>query len=322
MVKSPLPVIVFLAMMAGPLHAQMPCLERTIPVNVLTANGQVVPGLSPQNFLGKIRGQEVTILSAASDFGPRRVVMVLDASGSMQKFWDIALLAAKRFISTDQNASLALITFSGEVENRVDFSQGRQRVSDELDALQNLARFSHPDRTALRDAVLAAIDLLKAPKLGDAIFLVTDSRENASNATDPEFTRIALASGVRVFAFVPTQELSDRARTPEAPGGPNWLHGFVTASGGDFASFSPETDTAPDFGPRFSTSLTEAGEEKMGLATVGFANEMTGFYRLTIKLADPLKKPRGWELNVVDANGKTNKQWTIIYPHQLASCSP
>jgi hypothetical protein len=58
----------------------------------------------------------------------------------------------------------------------------------------------------------------------------------------------------------------------------------------------------------------------MSFATVGFANEITEFYRLAIKLPEPLDKPRELQLDVLDANGKRNSHWLVVYPHRLAAC--
>jgi hypothetical protein len=58
----------------------------------------------------------------------------------------------------------------------------------------------------------------------------------------------------------------------------------------------------------------------MSFATKGFDEEITDFYRLTLKLPEPLDKPRDLELDVVDRNGKKDSHWLVVFPHRLAAC--
>src|SRR5512139_2493676 len=57
--------------------------ERTILATVIDEQGSIVKGLTAGNFRGKFRGKPVQINSVKFDSGPRRVVILLDASGSM-----------------------------------------------------------------------------------------------------------------------------------------------------------------------------------------------------------------------------------------------
>jgi hypothetical protein len=66
--------------------------------------------------------------------------------------------------------------------------------------------------------------------------------------------------------------------------------------------------------------LTTTGQMVITYATEGFDSEITEFYRLTLKLPEHLDKPRDLQLDVVDANGKANSHWLLLYPHRLAAC--
>jgi len=80
---------------AGQLFAQSdPCLRRTIAVNVLTDQGKVVSDLATDNFKVSFDHKPAQVLSVTFDVLPRRVMIVLDASGSMiaeQSDWDFDL---------------------------------------------------------------------------------------------------------------------------------------------------------------------------------------------------------------------------------------
>ena len=237
----------------------------------------------------------------------------------MQFSWGFAVRTAQRLLQAEPDGTFALITFSSRVEQTLDFRQGWLAIVRDLDALRGPGRTPPYGRTALRDALLAATDLFKSPLPGDAIFLVSDGGENASKSKDSEFMGALRVSGVRVFAVVPTLDPSIGARTPGVDR-VDWVRGLVTASGGAFVPFHIGTDVKPASGTK-GWQLTKSGEEAIASATVGFANQMTHFYRLTVRLPQEVTKPSEWELNVVDSDGKRNKKWVVTYPNQFAPCS-
>lgn len=308
--KKPYPLFtsLLLATLTCNLQAQQnPCLNRTVAVNVVTENGDFVEGLSAQDFRGKLRGKQVETVTAIRDVAPRRVVMVLHASR------EVVIPAARGLLDVAQDGSFALITFSGTT---IDFTGGRKRILDALAQLELPVHNGTRPGRALRDALVAALDLLRPAQFGDAIFLVSDGYDSSSTLSDSQLKKALDGTGVRVFALAPVDHLMISSHvTIELPGGPEWLRGLVTTTGGDFTILVYGTDTADGTG-----NLTKSGEQIMQFATVGFANEITGFYRVTVKLPETLNKPRDWEFKVVDANGKVNNHWRIIYPHQLAAC--
>src|ERR1700722_12840653 len=68
----------------GPLPGQGDsCHHRNAPVHVLTAKGETVTGLTPENFKASFHRKAVKIVSVTQDEAPRRVMIVLDSSRSM-----------------------------------------------------------------------------------------------------------------------------------------------------------------------------------------------------------------------------------------------
>src|SRR5712691_3586612 len=62
--------------------------RRVVAVSVIDRDGNPVSDLTAANFRGKVRGQDVTILSAWFDTtSPRRIAVVVDASRSMEPAW-------------------------------------------------------------------------------------------------------------------------------------------------------------------------------------------------------------------------------------------
>src|SRR3990167_3518790 len=101
--------------------------RRTLAVNVLDEQGNQVSGLTASNFRAEFRGQPVKILSATLDTRPRRIVILLDTSGSMAARvgkWELATAAAEDFLRWGPaDSSIALVTFGEKVEQRIGFSQ-------------------------------------------------------------------------------------------------------------------------------------------------------------------------------------------------------
>ena len=98
--------IVLVVTLSGSIQAQQdPCLNRTVAVNVLSEDVHVVEGLSAQNFRGKVHGHRVEIVSVNRDSGPRRIVIVLDASGSMRDVWRLEIVAAEGLLNSDRDSS-------------------------------------------------------------------------------------------------------------------------------------------------------------------------------------------------------------------------
>lgn len=98
---------------------QDPCLDRTVAVNVLMEKGESVKGLTEQSFRAEFQHKTVQVVSAKRGIAPRRIVIVLDSSGSMIQSpeWDAASAAAVRLFSiAPSNTSFALLSFSTGVE--------------------------------------------------------------------------------------------------------------------------------------------------------------------------------------------------------------
>ena len=76
------------------------CLKRTLVVNVRDRTGKLVEGLNSSSFRASLQGQQVRISSAIVRNGPRRIVLLVDASGSVNKEnheWDTVRLIAGNF---------------------------------------------------------------------------------------------------------------------------------------------------------------------------------------------------------------------------------
>src|SRR5574337_48796 len=103
------------------------CFRRSVVVSVVTRDkSEVVVDLTALNFRGQFRGKPVRIVSAESANRLNRVVVLLDTSSSMADSpYSLALLqrvASSLISNVPANTSLALMTFSDRVNDRIGFN--------------------------------------------------------------------------------------------------------------------------------------------------------------------------------------------------------
>src|SRR5262245_48190564 len=103
---------------------------RTLLVNVLDRQGNAVRDLSKENFRVHVNGKPVVVMDAAYSTAPRRIVVLLDMSGSMagdsdrSKKWQIVREAVSDLLEqTPPDVPIALLTFSDHVHDVFDLSQ-------------------------------------------------------------------------------------------------------------------------------------------------------------------------------------------------------
>src|ERR1035437_644108 len=123
-----------------PLTAQQdPCLVRTIPLGILDKSRTPASAVVPGMLSGKLHGKPVEILSIRRDQGPRRMVILLDASGSMfgtPFVWKAALyLAIDAAMRAPENEQVALGIFAGHLSETVGFEKGSAAVVHRLMAI-------------------------------------------------------------------------------------------------------------------------------------------------------------------------------------------
>ncbi len=319
--------------------------RRTLAVNVFDERMQSVPGLTAANFRGEFRSQPVQVLSATLDTEPRRIVLLVDVSESMATRvgrWELAVEAAEHLLGTGPaDSTIALVTFGEKVEPHTGFDYDSQKARQALKAARPAGDSSDPSgtRTALRDAVVEAVELLAPVRSGDAIYLITDGFDTFSRAKDEEVEAALVGSGARLFVAVfpdwavPGLFIEMRRGTLEMPtvillppaslsvpspglgesGGAVRLRALVDASGG-LGMAASARGTAPRF------DYTEKQRGWFFLQAQLLYMAMGEFYRLTVELPEEPDRVREWKLEVVGADGKKLKDAYIVYPRKLAPC--
>ena len=90
------------------------CQRRIFPVSVTDREGSPVRDLTPADFRAELRGQAVKILSVLPDNRPHRIVILLDASGSMRgqtgRRWVTTVAAVQELVQSDtENSFLCIV---------------------------------------------------------------------------------------------------------------------------------------------------------------------------------------------------------------------
>jgi hypothetical protein len=296
---------------------QNPCLDRTVAVNVLTEKGASVTDLTEKSFRAEYQREAVQVVSAKRNLHSPRILILLDASGSMTDFahWYAATTVAKGlFLAAPESTSFALLTFATRVEDNVDFSKGRVAVAKELSALGN-KDWNHykgsPRKTAFLDALGEGLDSFEAPEVGDTVFAITDEGDNASRMKVPEVRRKFLSTGVRFFCFLVTTSVSSRARTTEEATGPDVLASLAHATGGDVASV--ELSPLTGFNKKRDDGIVQSGTSAM-------LQEITEFYRVELRLPQSADKESDLKLKLNNDAGKKNSRLRLISPGRIPPC--
>jgi len=284
---------------------------HSLLVNVLDRNGNAVRNLSKDSFRVKVNGHPAGVVAADYSLAPRRIVVLLDMSGSMagetehSKKWKIAREALEDLLAkTPADVRVALVTFSSRVHDIFDFSQDRSSLTAWLK--RGEAERPHvKGTTAVYDAIVAAAKLLQPARPGDAIYAITDGGDNNSQVSPTDTRQLLLKSGIRLFLFlfaepnsvVQTRVDSVLQLTHETGG---FVFGVTGQRGLHFFDFNYDDgqDTL----------------DRIKIYTQALNIQVNGFYTLQLETPTSSKKREKIYLEIVDGTGKVSKDVAWTYP--------
>lgn len=308
--------IVVLFLVGSQLAQTDPCLRRSVPVNVVDDRGQLVAGLTENNFAGSIHHQPVKIISVMPDGTARRLLIILDASGSMiedKRIWHLYLAVGRNLITPVPESTLVgLIVFSSKIEENILLTTRKKSLQDELTRLDPGARTfpKGPRHTALWDALETAASEFSQPQQGDAIYAITDGGDNASKTSEKPLEEDLLNRGIRLFTFSVDPSAGP---TPEETNGPASLMELTQATGGYAVRLPNYSPGGPPSLLSGAGKLTPEGE----LLMLQF-RQIFSFERIEVQLPKAPNKTQDWNLKIT---GMKAKDLTLVYPHKLAGCA-
>lgn len=298
----------------APLHVQnSECAERTFIASVFD-HGILPAGLTTENFQINYGGKNLTPKFVSYSEGPRRVMLLLDMSGSMKSAqgnatkWRVAREAASDLLRALMPGSkAALITFSTTVQTQAPLSANPSPIDDWLNSGKAMKADVVKGRTALYDAIESALNQMRPFEPGDAIYIVTDGGENASATRRSKLQEAVRESGVRLFTLMlPT----DRYASPIEFADRENLTALSNESGG----FVRWLDTGIGV-----LAFDERLRQELRVQAAQLSLQISGFYALAVNFSENPPKNKRWEVTLLES-GKHKKDAWVGYPHEVPPC--
>lgn len=300
-----------------------PCATGLIPLTVRDARGELIHNYTDGDLELKLGGAAQHLDSIQRETRPRRIVLLLDASGSMKEagreiLWPRAIASA-RFLAglSERRARLALLIFNKKVVEEIGFSEDNAAITKRLNDLAQDQKFLDHEvqgTTHLYDAMNRALQLLGQPTSADALFVVSDAGENGSRLHFADIKRQLLETRVRVFlARLETAETNHRIRSPEELSGVEDTLTLVEQTGGAGMTLAPH-----QINLGFRTRPTPSVAEGVRMFYGGlFDNDVFEF-----SSPPPDSKKRELKITLSSVGRDRLGGAQLSYPHQLCSCIP
>jgi hypothetical protein len=296
---------------------QNSCQTRMVPVSIMSGDGSPLPDINEAAFEGSYRGKSVRINSVAIDQRPRRVLLLLDVSGSFTDKLDWAFDVADDMLEhIPLPTEIGLASFANTLETAVPPTTDRTKIRNEIKSLRStyaaLERQGH-GQTALWDAIRDSVKLFDSQQVGDVIFAITDGGDNRSKTKPKELVQILVTAGIRLFAVEVVDPAGIWSRSVESLDGPDALYRIVKSTGGVAV---------------ISKSLLELNAvDKHGKPTWGRAvlnsqyDQMLSFYRVNVSLAEPVHEQQDWKLELSGSKKTAKNHFVLAYPHTVVPCN-
>jgi hypothetical protein len=281
------------------------CSPPSILLNALDSNFKIERDLRAEDIKVEVDRKQAQILSLSLDIHPRRIVVMVDSSGSMEASpqksgWGITLPAAAYAVDVlPASASSALVTFSDNLRRESSDFENRKLVGARV---LDLANRQPKGPTSLFDSIDQVLVEFKELHFGDAIYLVTDGMDNKSRISLPKLEKELISRGVRVFVFLIARA---RSRTEEEMSGASQMDGFAESTGGEVVRIS---------------SAEIAGNERAQLDKLAprIVGQVEGVYHLELGFSEVEKAAR---VKVAFSDrDRIKNTLSIAYSHQIVPC--
>jgi Ca-activated chloride channel family protein len=217
----------------------------SLALSVADLHGAPVRNLTASDFALTEDGhaQPIAFFDSASNT-PLDIVLAIDTSESVAPYEHLEREAARTFLHSllRPQDRIALITFSGKVNEQIAFTNNSRRIDRALDHLK------HGTTTALYDAIaLASHALSQTPSPANArrvLVLLTDGEDTTHHGTYATALEAAQRAGVLIDSLILIPVAADAGRNT---GGEHALMQLSTDTGGKFYDIQQQSDLAPVF---------------------------------------------------------------------------
>lgn len=327
---------------ATPLLPQQRNEIRSVPLTGVTEKGQILAGLQAQSF--RVKYGTAAVKGMTLDAAPRRIVLLLDMSGSMlneepkNSKWQNARQMAKAFlVHLPASDWVSLCLFATNEKEIVPFTHNLNSIQKAIDNLPD------PDSkpveriygrmTYFGDAIAAILAADHEPAtFGDSIVVFSDGEFGSEGKVEMgKLLRPLLARGMRVFLVAADPQLTISRGLAVGhtsvfssllfDGGPDsrelaeseqleYSAEFALATGGVAIEAEP-------LGP-YSDAFNPDSVDRMMAET---AQLVQNTYQVELSFENPLQKKRKIDLELVDTRGKPNRKIMLLYPRSLEPAS-
>ncbi len=293
--------------------AHVSCDRQTLVVTVSDKAGPVM-NLNASNVRLESKPPGVEVSTVIPRHQPPRAMLLIDQSASMRKPGELKVISSlgRGFVdASPAGASIALVSFSDSVKDRLGFSSPKEAILQKLETMNQGALDSKGGHTALIDVLVEAIEMFDAPQTGDVILLISDGIDNSSRAQLRDVRRRMLERGLRIFSFVPSDEYPI---LDDANSGPDSLVSLSRDTGGRSFTLTPDPRMwGWDASKNTLGRDYEFGRYMYALASAG--------YELKVKTNHAIQLPVVLKLKIVGPDGEAMRYVQSLYPQELAACA-
>lgn len=319
-------LIVSFVCVSGVQAQQDVCQTQTIPVSISTKDGAAVPQLSAADFEAAYGRKPVRVTSAAINQKPTRVILLFDTSESMhglrsEAAWNFAVDLGEDLVQVlPKTSEIGLGVFASKFVRIASPTNERLKLKTELEAIRLDSKNVMPDprRTALWDAVLDSFKMLDPPRLGDAIYVITDGGDNVSGASPKHVAQILSDAGVRLFASVFQKDSGGISR--EEMLSPVDVLQIADETGGTIVPIHSEYRGAFLKLPDPALTDKAAKPTRLGLLLGSQYRQISKFYAVGIDLPATIGKRQQLKLGLAGLSKFQQDNFVLNYQHILMPC--
>jgi hypothetical protein len=284
-----------------------------VPLVVADYYNQPVRSLTSADLSVRLAGTLTPVASASLDARPKRIALVLDASGNIpEDEWKLETeMAAKLIKHARVNDQFALLVI-GSASTSGALSSSAE-VAARLQGLQN-ARPKSEENERIYDALLDAANDLDPPQFGDTIFLFGHNKDFGSKTSLDKIQDLLLKNRLRFFGISFADRLAglppgfdlNKPLPKEFRG--TQLETLSADTGYAFSSHAVRNLTIQGQTPLFENFLSDlytwiAEPYRLRLSTSSFANGSS------------------LEISVTEMQARRINSRGIHYPHSVYACT-
>jgi hypothetical protein len=297
------------------------CKLDPILVSVTDLHGSPVNNLDKRNFELRVDKKIIAVKAVTYRVQPIRIVILLDVSGSMggspghHEKWEVARAALQEALQIPApQVPIALIAFSNSVGRTFGFGESRSAMQSWVNTIDPTRPSGIHGKTSLRDAILAAEQLLEPHQEGDSIYAITDGGENDSRTKAKDVQAVLLRNHVRLYTFL----LDERLTGDEDRAGKQVFADLVANTGGFL--FGQAAHDAYSWLNEPQYSFTDKVRGHIAGQTAMLIAQAAAFYRLKPMSTEMLRDDSNLSVNVIGENGKKRSDLLVRYPTKFFCC--